>query len=145
MSINRKRCPTFSPESIDLYWDFFQGVWLRNSRFIPGVRRSRGWQSKSHWLTRGSFPERLKLLTKFKTCDKHRENGVEGIKMSFPNYVPWLLKWTLHLWNIVCFAMIYLLLAHLVIKPVDSFFSELMRPSKSVPKSNYKLDQYLSN
>lgn len=86
-----------------------------------------------------------KIIQLLESCDKQRDGSDAKDQMQFPNYVPYMLKWVLHLWNICCFACVYWMLAKLIIQPLDSSLPKVLPRGHVKPVSTYKMNGYLTS
>jgi len=85
-----------------------------------------------------------KVIELLESCDNQRDENGEN-SMQYPNYVPYILKWVLHFWNICCFALIYLMLAKMIIQPIDKKIGNSLTRSHVKPQGDYKMDGYLTS
>ena len=65
--------------------------------------------------------------------------------IQFSPSIPILLKWLLHVWNLICFAIVYCVTCRLIIRPIDEHLSQSLSGKKAKPNSAYKMNGYLTS
>ena len=66
--------------------------------------------------------------------------------IQFSSTIPFVLKWLLHGWNLICLGFVYFATCRLIIRPIDACLSQsLMGKKHTKPNSTYKMDGYLTS